>query len=81
VRAILVNVFGGIVRCDDVARGVLGALGRVQLASPIVVRLDGTHAAAAHALLEPHLSDRLVMAPTMLAAARRAVELAAGAGR
>jgi succinyl-CoA synthetase beta subunit len=81
VRAILVNVFGGIVRCDDVARGILDALGRVQLASPIVVRLDGTHAAAAHALLEPHLSDRLVMAPTMLAAARRAVELAAGAGR
>ncbi len=81
VRAILVNVFGGIVRCDDVARGILEALGRVQLASPIVVRLDGTHAAAAHALLEPHLSERLVMEPTMLGAARRAVELAAGAGR
>ncbi|MGP8065668.1 MAG: ADP-forming succinate--CoA ligase subunit beta, partial [Acidimicrobiales bacterium] len=48
VRAILVNVFGGIVHCDDVARGVLGAMERVELASPIVVRLDGTHAAQAH---------------------------------
>ena len=81
VRAILVNVCGGIVRCDDVARGILEALGRVQLASPIVVRLDGTHAAAAHALLEPHLSEQLVMEPTMLGAARRAVDLAAGTGR
>jgi len=77
VRAILVNVFGGIVHCDDVARGVLGAMERVDLASPIVVRLDGTHAAQAHEILRPHLSDRLVVAPTMLAAARRAVEFAA----
>jgi succinyl-CoA synthetase beta subunit len=77
VRAILVNVFGGIVHCDDVAHGVLGAMERVELASPIVVRLDGTHAAQAHEILRPHLSDRLVVAPTMLAAARRAVELAA----
>ena len=77
VRAILVNVFGGIVHCDDVARGVLGAMERVELASPIVVRLDGTHAAQAHEILRPHLSDRLVLAPTMLAAARRAVEFAA----
>lgn len=77
VRAILVNVFGGIVHCDDVARGVLAAMERVELASPIVVRLDGTHAAQAHEILRPHLSDRLVVAPTMLAAARRAVEFAA----
>ena len=81
VRAVLVNVFGGIVRCDDVARGILGATGRVALASPIVVRLDGTHAAKAHEILRPHLSDRLVLEPTMLAAARRAVEIAAGGGR
>jgi len=78
VRAILVNVFGGIVRCDDVARGVLGALERVQLASPIVVRLDGTRSAEAQALLAPHLSERLMVEPTMLSAARRAVELAGG---
>lgn len=80
VRAILVNVFGGIVRCDDVARGVIGAMGRVELASPIVVRLDGTHAAEAHEILRPHLSARLLLEPTMLAAARRAVEIAAGVG-
>ena len=60
VRAILVNVFGGIVHCDEVARGVLGAMERVELASPIVIRLDGTNAAQAHEILRPHLSDRLV---------------------
>ena len=81
VRAVLVNVFGGIVRCDDVARGILGAMGRVELASPLVVRLDGTRAREAHEILRPHLSDRLVMEPTMFAAARHAVEIAAGGGR
>ncbi|MGD0219147.1 MAG: ADP-forming succinate--CoA ligase subunit beta [Acidimicrobiales bacterium] len=81
VRAILVNVFGGIVRCDEVARGVVGALARVAPASPLVVRLDGTHAAEAHEILRPHLSDRLIVEETMAAAARRAVEIAAAAGR
>ncbi len=81
VRAILVNVFGGIVRCDDVARGVLAAMGRLDLASPVVVRLDGTHAAEASELLRPHLSGQLRREPTMLAAARRAVEIAAGTAR
>ena len=76
VRSILVNIFGGITRVDDVARGVLAALDRVEIASPIVLRLDGTNAAAGRELLEPHLSDRLIAAPTMLAAAARAVELA-----
>jgi succinyl-CoA synthetase beta subunit len=78
VRVILVNIFGGIVHGDDVARGILAARERVQLASPIVVRLDGTHAAEARALLEPYLSDSLMREPTMLDAARRAVEIASG---
>ena len=55
VRAILVNIFGGIVRCDEVARGSCTALGRVELASPIVLRLDGTNAAEARRIIEePH---------------------------
>jgi len=78
VRAILVNIFGGITRVDDVARGVLAALDRVTIASPIVLRLDGTNAKAGRALLEPHLSDRLVAVPTMLEAAATAVKLAEG---
>jgi succinyl-CoA synthetase beta subunit len=80
VRAILVNIFGGITRCDEVARGMLDALGRIDLRSPIVVRLDGTNAAEGRALLADHESDRLVSQPTMLDAARAAVALAAAAG-
>jgi succinyl-CoA synthetase beta subunit len=81
VRAILVNVFGGIVRCDEVARGVVDALARMPLASPLVVRLDGTDAAEADKILRPHLSDRLIVEETMAAAARRAVEIATAPGR
>jgi succinyl-CoA synthetase beta subunit len=76
VRSIFVNIFGGITRVDEVARGIIEALGRVDLRSPIVIRLDGTNAAVGRELLAPHLSDRLVAEPTMLAAARRAVALA-----
>jgi len=77
VRAILVNIFGGITRGDEVARGIIEALGRVELRSPIVIRLDGTNAEEGRAILLSHESDRLVTRPTMLDAARTAVELAA----
>jgi succinyl-CoA synthetase beta subunit len=76
VRSILVNIFGGITRVDDVANGVIEALSSVEIRSPIVLRLDGTNAEAGRALLAPHLSDRVLAEPTMVAAARRAVELA-----
>ncbi len=76
VRSILVNIFGGITRVDEVAKGVVEALARVDLKSPIVIRLDGTNAVEGRALLASHLSDRLVAEPTMLDAARRAVALA-----
>ncbi|HEX2024632.1 MAG TPA: ADP-forming succinate--CoA ligase subunit beta [Acidimicrobiales bacterium] len=76
VRAILVNIFGGITRGDEVAKGIVEALGRVDLRSPIVVRLDGTNAEEGRAILAEQGSDRLVSEPTMLAAARRAVDLA-----
>ena len=77
VRAILVNIFGGITRCDEVANGIVTALDRVAVKSPIVIRLDGTNAKEGRAILEPHESDRLISQPTMLDAARKAVELAA----
>jgi succinyl-CoA synthetase beta subunit len=77
VRSILVNIFGGITRVDEVARGVVEALGRVDIRSPIVLRLDGTNAEAGREIIVPHLSDRLQSEPTMLDAAKRAVALAA----
>jgi len=52
------------------------ALERVQIDPPIVIRLDGTNADAGRKILEPHLSDKLQMQPTMLEAAKAAVELA-----
>ncbi|HEX3623681.1 MAG TPA: ADP-forming succinate--CoA ligase subunit beta [Acidimicrobiales bacterium] len=81
VRAIFVNIFGGITRGDEVARGIVEALGRVDLRSPIVVRLDGTNAAEGRAILATHESDRLVSRPTMEQAAGTAVELAAAGAR
>ncbi len=77
VKSILVNIFGGITRVDEVAQGVVDALGRVDITSPIVLRLDGTNAVAGREILAPHLSERLVAEPTMLDAARTAVTLAA----
>jgi succinyl-CoA synthetase beta subunit len=76
VRSILVNIFGGITRVDEVAKGIVEALGRVKLNSPVVMRLDGTNAEQGRALLADHLSDRLIAEPTMLDAARHAVSLA-----
>jgi len=77
VRAIFVNIFGGITRGEEVAKGIVEALGRVELRSPIVVRLDGTNAVEGRAILSSHESDRLVSRPTMLEAAETAVALAA----
>jgi succinyl-CoA synthetase beta subunit len=79
VKSIFVNIFGGITRVDQVAQGVVDALGRVDIRPPIVLRLDGTNAEAGRQILAPHLSDRLVAEATMLDGARRAVALAADA--
>lgn len=76
VKSIFVNIFGGITRVDEVAKGVLEALKRVDISSPIVLRLDGTNAVEGRAILAPHLSASLITEPTMLDAARRAVSLA-----
>jgi succinyl-CoA synthetase beta subunit len=76
VKAIFVNIFGGITRVDEVANGVLEALQRVDISTPIVLRLDGTNAVEGRAILAPHLNESLITEPTMLDAARRAVGLA-----
>ena len=74
--AILFNIFGGITRCDEVARGILQALDQMTIDLPIVVRLDGTNAAEGRELLEGAAPPNLHVEATMLSAARRAVELA-----
>lgn len=76
VRAILVNIFGGIVRCDLVALGIREALNKVTLHSPIVIRLDGTNADLAYELLRPLVSENLRLEKTMVSAANKAVEIA-----
>ncbi len=78
VRAVLVNVFGGITRCDVVARGILDALGRVEATVPIVVRLDGTNAEEGRRILAEAGHERIVPAGTMLEAAERAALARAG---
>ena len=77
VRSIFINIFGGITRGEEVANGIVQALGRVEINSPIVIRLDGTNADEGRAILAEHASDKLLSEPTMLEAARRAVALAA----
>jgi succinyl-CoA synthetase beta subunit len=78
VKAIFINIFGGITRGEEVANGIVQALDRVALKAPIVIRLDGTNAEEGRAILDPHLSERLRSQPTMLEAAREAVALAGG---
>jgi len=78
VKAIFINIFGGITRGEEVANGILEAMKRVKIDSPIVIRLDGTNADEGRAILEPELNDMLMMETTMLDAARKAAELAAG---
>jgi succinyl-CoA synthetase beta subunit len=77
VKSILFNIFGGITRCDEVARGILQALDRIDIEDPIVVRLDGTNAEEGRQLLGDAAPPNLHVEPTMLDAAKRAVELAA----
>jgi succinyl-CoA synthetase beta subunit len=76
VRSIFFNIFGGITRCDEVARGILAALEQMRIELPIVVRLDGTNAEEGRKLLADAAPPNLHVEPTMLEAAQRAVELA-----
>jgi succinyl-CoA synthetase beta subunit len=76
VRSIFFNIFGGITRCDEVARGILQALAQLEIEHPIVVRLDGTNAEEGRALLAESAPKNVHVEPTMLEAAKRAVALA-----
>jgi succinyl-CoA synthetase beta subunit len=78
VKAIFFNIVGGITRCDEVARGILAALERIEIPHPIVVRLDGTNAEEGRKILSDAAPQNLYAEATMLDGARRAVELARG---
>jgi succinyl-CoA synthetase beta subunit len=76
VQAIFINIFGGITKGEEVANGIVQALDQVSIASPIVIRLDGTNAEEGRAILSKYESERLESRPTMVEAARTAVEMA-----
>jgi succinyl-CoA synthetase beta subunit len=76
VQAILFNIFGGITRCDEVARGILAALEQRAIEHPIVVRLDGTNAVEGRKLLAAAAPANVHVEETMLSAAERVVSLA-----
>jgi succinyl-CoA synthetase beta subunit len=75
VRVVLVNIFGGITRCDLVAQGILEALERIDARVPIVVRLDGTNAEDGRRILAAASHPRIVPAADMLEAAEEAADL------
>ena len=78
VKSIFINIFGGITKGEEVANGIVQALGEVDISSPIVIRLDGTNAEMGREILKSHESDRLVSKATMIEAAQAAVEFAKG---
>jgi succinyl-CoA synthetase beta subunit len=77
VRAVLFNIFGGITRCDEVAKGLIEAFDQVQPDVPFVVRLDGTNDEEGRRLLAEASLPNLHVERTMLGSAQRVVELAA----
>jgi succinyl-CoA synthetase beta subunit len=79
VKVVLVNIFGGITRCDLVAQGILEALERIEARVPIVVRLDGTNAEDGRRILTDAAHPRIVPATNMLEAAEEAADLAGSA--
>jgi len=79
VKAILVNIFGGIMRCDVIAQGIINAVKTVSLRVPLVVRLEGTNVDRGKKLLE---ASKLPIhaAPNLAEAARQVVAAARGGG-
>ena len=78
VKSIFINIFGGITRGDEVAKGIVEAMKRVKLRAPIVIRLDGTNATEGRAIIAAAgiAESQLISRSTMLEAARSSVEIA-----
>jgi succinyl-CoA synthetase beta subunit len=77
VKAVLFNIFGGITRCDEVAKGLIAAFGDIKPSVPFVVRLDGTNDVQGRQLLQEAALPNVHAARTMNEAAEKVVELAA----
>ncbi len=75
-RSVLINIFGGITRCDLVAEGIVDALSRMKVNVPVVVRLAGTNVEEGRRILIETNDPRVVASKTMLEAAQEAVEAA-----
>ncbi|NPA66387.1 MAG: ADP-forming succinate--CoA ligase subunit beta [Epsilonproteobacteria bacterium] len=76
VKSIFVNIFGGIVRCDRIANGILQATQKVDVNVPVVVRLDGTNAAEAAEILKNANISNIISATDLADGAKKAVEAA-----
>jgi succinyl-CoA synthetase beta subunit len=74
VKAVLINIFGGITRCDDVARGLLAAFDQMEVNIPVVIRLSGTNEEIGRELLKSN--QKLITAQSMADAARKVIEVA-----
>jgi succinyl-CoA synthetase beta subunit len=72
VKAILVNIFGGIVRCDDIAAGIIDAVREIDFSVPVIVRLEGTNVDQGRALLADSQLD-ITAADDLTDAAKKAV--------
>jgi len=79
IKAVLINIFGGIVRCDIVAKGVVEAAKNVNINVPLIVRLEGTNAAEGSKILRES-SIEINVAESFLEGAQKAAELATAAG-
>ena len=77
VKAILVNIFGGIVKCDLVAQGIIDAMSAVELKIPLVVRLQGTNSTQARAMMDES-SFEIIVADDLGSAAEKAAQAAKG---
>jgi succinyl-CoA synthetase beta subunit len=79
VKSVLINIFGGITRCDEVAKGMIEAYNEVQPTVPIVIRLQGTNAKEGREIINAANISTLVAAATLTEAAQKAVAAAQGA--
>jgi succinyl-CoA synthetase beta subunit len=79
VKSVLLNIFGGITRCDEVARGVIAAYNEVRPTVPIIIRLQGTNAKEGREIIDQAAIDNLTSAGTLTEAAQKAVNAAKGA--
>jgi succinyl-CoA synthetase beta subunit len=72
VKAILINIFGGILRCDTLAKGLIEAASEIELQVPVVIRMEGTNVEVARKLLKES-GLRLIVAETMKEAAQKVI--------